>query len=92
MPDVNIEQAVRDALEQGDGGIRLVALKIEEQEDRGGDPIFYILAVYAPDTPPKAEWMLSATGQVRDGLEALGETRFPVISFVSADDFNEEAA
>lgn len=92
MSSAKIEQAIRVALEQGEGGIRLVNLKIEEQEDSDGEPIFYVLAVYSPDTPPEAEWMFSATGLVRDKLEAIGETRFPVISFVSADDFTEQAA
>jgi hypothetical protein len=78
---------VREVLDRVVAPARLVRLTVAEEVDSDGEPILGVRAVYDPADPtPGSDAMFSATGLVRARLAALGERRFPLISFISAED------
>jgi hypothetical protein len=93
MTSALIKDAMHKALAAHLVPANIVALTLHEEHDSDGDPILRVLAVYDPEQPaPSAEEMFSATGIVRSLLVAHGDSRFPLLSFISRADIQEAAA
>lgn len=73
--------------------VPLVDLEVSADVDHDGDPILRMRAVYDDQVGrPDGESVFTAPRMVRDRLESLGETRFPILTFISLHDREDEAA
>lgn len=64
-----------------------------QEVDADGEPILRIRAVVNSAGPElTSDKIFSATGRLRDALEAVGETRFPLLSFPSSSEIPGVAA
>lgn len=84
-----IEQVVRKRLD----GIDIVRVDVTEGEDHDGDPSFYIRVVFdAAVEDMGGARMNAAAGDTRRHLLERGEDRFPYMSFMSREDYEEAVA
>ena len=83
---------VRAVLGQQFPGLRLVAVEIEEGRDAGGDPVLDVAVVYEPDgREPDVSRVVGFVRHLRPALSQIGEERFPVVSYIPADEFADTA-
>jgi hypothetical protein len=68
-------------------------LLVYEEFDADGDPILRFRVVINSDGPDLlSDKVLYATGVVRRALQAINESRFPIMSFPSSDEMSGVAA
>ena len=83
---------VRAVLRQQFPDLRLVAVEIEEGHDAGGDPVLDIMVVYEPDGGGlDVSRVVAFVRHLRPELSQIGEDRFPVMSYIPADEYAESA-
>jgi hypothetical protein len=82
-----IKSVVKGTLNRGFekvGNMRIVSVYVDEDMDRDGERVLKIYVVF--DGVPKARdvnIMSGAVGQIRPKLAKIGETAFPLISYIS---------
>lgn len=88
-----IRTELTDALRAHLKPIPLVDLEVTFDLDHDGDPILRIRAVYdETGGTPRGDRLLDSVGLLRDRLRALNDDRFPILTFISSDDRQAEAA
>ena len=83
---------VREVLNRQFDDPRLVAVEIEEGYDAGGDPVLDVVVVYEPDEAGlDISTVVGFVRHSRPALPEIGEARFPVVSYVPADEYAASA-
>lgn len=86
-----IEEIVRDALAADFEKIRVSDVQVREEVDSDGDDILHVYVVH--DKAPRhsdIRRLVGAVRHVRPKLMEVGETAFPLFSFISRDDVGAE--
>ena len=87
-----VARIVREVLRQQFDGLRLVSVEVEEGRDAGGDPVLEVIVVYEPgDRALDVARVVGFVRHLRPALAEIGEERFPVVSYIPADEFAETA-
>ena len=83
---------VREVLRQQFEDLRLVSVEVEEGHDAGGDPVLDVTVVYQPDERElDVSKVVGFVRHLRPALSEIGEDRFPVVSYIPADEYAESA-
>ena len=83
---------VRKILMEQFDDLHLVSVEVGEGYDAGGDPVLDILVVYEPgDRELDISKVVSFVRHLRPALSEIGEERFPMMSYVPADEYAESA-
>ena len=83
---------VREVLRQQFDDLRLVSVEVEEGHDAGGDPVLDVIVVYEADERElDVSKVVGFVRHLRPALWKIGEDRFPVVSYVPADEYAESA-
>lgn len=83
VPDI-IERQLRDQLE----AVRIISVKVEEENDPDGDPVLHVIVVYeTKDRELDPSRMSGLLRLLRPALSEHGEDRFPVMSFIAQEDY-----
>ena len=83
---------VREVLMEQFDGLHLVSVEVEEGYDAGGDPVLDIVVVYEPGGRKlDVSKVVSFVRHLRPALSEIGEERFPMMSYVPADEYAESA-
>lgn len=73
--------------------IKIVRVDVEEGRDHDGDDVLFVTVVFDGDAKDmKADRMAGLARHLRSGLAKIGETRFPLTSYLSATDYEGAAA
>ena len=84
--------AVREVLMEQFKDLQLVSVEVAEGYDAGDDPVLDIVVVYDPDGPePDISKVVAFVRHLRPALSEIGEERFPMMSYVPADEYAESA-
>ena len=89
---MSVNEAIRSALTAHMSPMRVVDLSLTEIRDSDGDEALRIEVVYDPMIPPSPAKMFSLTTVLREVLAQNSDQRFPLVSFVSQDEWGEAAA
>ncbi len=82
-----LQQIIRKELERLLTSISVKSVTVEGYEGAYGDPMLRVIVVYEPsDAIPEITGLVR---QLRPVLADHGETRFPVMSFVAAEEAEE---
>ena len=66
----------------------MVSVHVKEEYDADGDPVLHVIVVYEPDDEGLDPATLSGlVRHLRPALSERGEYRFPVMSFVAAEEY-----
>ena len=85
-------RVVRAVLTQQFPGLSLVSVEIEEGHDAGGEPVLDIMVVYEPGGRElDVSRVVGLVRHLRPELSQIGEDRFPVMSYIPADEYAETA-
>lgn len=69
-----------------------ISVQVGESYDAGGDPVLDIVVVYeSDDRELDISKVVSFVRQQRPALSEIGEERFPMMSYVPADEYAESA-
>ena len=83
-----VAEVVRKLLMEQFDDLHLVSVEVGEGYDAGGDPVLDIFVVYDPERPdPDISKVVSFVRHLRPALSEIGEERFPVMSYVPADEY-----
>ena len=87
-----VHKIISDTVEAQLGREHVVSVKVEEDQDLDGDLVLHVTVVLQGDRneldPSRLSGLLR---HLRPALSKGGEGRFPVLSFVAAEDFAEFA-
>ncbi len=82
--DDELKRVIHEQVEAVLSPISVVSVTLEDDEDAYGDPMLHVIVVYAPnDAQPEISGLVR---QLRPALEEQGEDRFPVMSFIAAEE------
>ncbi len=82
-----VHQVVSDTLKSRLDRVRTVDVEVEEQYDADGDPVLHVTVVYESGESELDGAQLSGlVRHLRPALSERGEYRFPVMSFVAAEE------
>ncbi len=82
-----VHRIVSDTLESRLDRVRMVAVEVEEEHDADGEPVLHVTVVYKSDESELDGATLSGlVRHLRPALSEYGEYRFPVMSFVAAEE------
>lgn len=94
--DEDIERVVNEVIADRFAGSRIVSVDVQPDCDADGDPILRVRVVYDPDAGKLDVGRMSGLlRHLLSRLDELGESKFPVVSFISEQDartLNPEAA
>jgi hypothetical protein len=93
MDIATLRAALMEDLARHLAPVPLADLEVAEDLDHDGDPILRVRAIYDDrEGDPTDDQVFEAHGVVADRLQPLGETRFPILTFISRSDRQAEAA
>ena len=85
-------EVIREVLKEQFGGLHLVSVEVEEGHDADGDPVLDVLVVYGTSSRKlDISKVVSFVRHLRPALSEIGEERFPMMSYVPADEYAESA-
>lgn len=85
-------EVVREVLMEQFDGLQLVSVEVTEGYDAGDDPVLDIVVVYEPDGRKlDVSKVVAFVRHLRPALSEIGEERFPMMSYVPADEYAESA-
>ena len=83
-----VRKIVSDTLERQLRQVHMVSVDVEEEYDADGDPILHVFVVYETEQKELDGSNLSAlVRHLRPALSECGEDRFPVMSFIAAEEY-----
>ena len=78
---------IRKTLEDQFRGMEIVSVAVTEDQDGDGEPVLHVTVVHNTDREELDPSLLSGVlRHLRPALSEHGERRFPVMSFVAAED------
>ncbi|MDX1780144.1 MAG: hypothetical protein R3256_02390 [Thalassovita sp.] len=84
-----VEEVVKERFQD----IQIDHVDVEGDVDQDGDAVLRIRIVFDADiSEMKAEKMSGLPRHLRSALARIGEIRFPITSYISKNDYEEEAA
>ena len=87
-----VARVVGAVLRQQFPGLQLVSVEVGEGHDAGGDPVLDVAVVYEPDGRElDVARVVAFVRHLRPELSQIGEDRFPVVSYIPADEYAETA-
>lgn len=87
----NVQQVIKDVLDQEFEGVVIKSIELREAADFEDDSIFYVTVVFESAGPLNRRATTGLVRHLRPKLHEAKEDRFPVISFVSSEDYGELA-
>lgn len=84
-----LEAVLRDVLDKQFSGVIFDSVRIREGTDHDDDAVLYVRVVFRSDKPLDVNARVGFVRHLRPHLRGLGEDRFPIMSFVSSDDYPE---
>ena len=88
-----IDDVVKRVVQEQLAPAQIIGLTVEEAEDADGDPILRIEVIFeVAENRLDPEKVLGLIRHVRKPLTELGADRFPVFSFMTADEAADAAA
>ena len=86
-PTDQVRKAIRDTLESLLDQVHMVSVDVEEECDPDGDPVLHVIVVYeSDDRELDASKLSGLLRHLRLALSERGEDRFPVMSFIAAEE------
>ena len=85
----NLKAVLMDVLDKQFGGVVFDSVRIREGTDHDEDAVLYVRVVFRSDKPLDVNARVGFVRHLRPHLRALGEDRFPIMSFVSSEDMSE---
>lgn len=83
-----VREIVSDTLEGRLEELHVISVEVEEAYDADGDPILHVSVVYETEQKELDGWKLSGfVRHLRPALSECGEDRFPVMSFIAAEEY-----
>ena len=83
-----IRKIVSDTLEGRLEQVHMVSVEVEEEYDADGDPVLHVFVVYETEQKELDGSKLSGlVRHLRPALSEYGEDRFPVMSFIAAEEY-----
>ncbi len=83
---------VREVLMEQFDGLHLVSVEVEEGYDADGDSVLDVLVIYEPEGGElDVSKVVAFVRHLRPALSEIGEERFPMMSYVPADEYAESA-
>ena len=83
---------VREVLMEQFDGLHPVSVEVAEGYDPDGDPVLDIVVVYEPGGRKlDVSKVVAFVRHLRPALSEIGEERFPMMSYVPADEYAESA-
>lgn len=87
-----VARVVGAVLRQQFPDLQLVSVEVEEGHDAGGEPVLDVAVVYEPDDRGlDVGRVVAFVRHLRPELSQIGEDRFPVVSYIPADEYAETA-
>lgn len=84
----NVSDKISELLKSRLGRVHVVSVEVREEYDPDGDPVLHIVVLYeTDDTEFDASKLSGLLRHLRPELFKDGESRFPVISFISQEDY-----
>ncbi|MDE0059293.1 MAG: hypothetical protein OXI22_02935 [Defluviicoccus sp.] len=87
-----VARVVGAVLRQQFPDLQLVSVEVEEGHDAGGDPVLDVAVVYEPDGRElDVSKVVAFVRHLRPELSDIGEDRFPMVSYIPADEYADSA-
>ena len=87
LSEPEARRIIRKTLEEQFFGMEIVSVAVTEDQDGDGEPVLHITVVHDTDWEELDPSLLSGVlRHLRPALSEHGERRFPVVSFVAAQD------
>lgn len=88
LHEERVAQIVSEVLAQRINPQRPVNVQVAADTDHDGEPVFFVTAVFADsDWPAVQGRAVGMIGVIRRALQEQGEERFPVLTLVTASDY-----
>lgn len=84
--------AVENVLKQQFKNVQIVHIEVREASDFEDEDAFYVTVVFKSDGPLDSKATTGLVRHLRPKLHEIQEDRFPIISFVSRDDWKPVGA
>ena len=90
LSEADARKIIRKTLEDQFFGMEIVSVAVTEDQDGDGEPVLHVTVVHDTDREELDPALLSGVlRHLRPALSEHGERRFPVMSFVAAEDHTE---
>lgn len=87
LSEAEARRIIRKTLEEQFFGMEIVSVAVTEDQDGDGEPVLHVTVVHDTDPEELDPSLLSGiVRHLRPALSEHGERRFPVMSFVAAED------
>lgn len=87
LSEADARRIIRKTLEDQFRGMEIVSVAVTEDQDVDGEPVLHVTVVHNTDREELDPSLLSGVlRHLRPALSEHGERRFPVMSFVAAED------
>ena len=87
LSEAEARRIIRKTLEDQFFGMKIVSVAVTEDQDGDGEPVLHVTVVHDTAREELDPFLLSGVVRhLRPALSEHGERRFPVVSFVAAED------
>ena len=88
----NVKRVIQAVLEKEFADVNIDSIELRESEDIDENDVLYVTVVFRSSGPLNSRAKAGFVRHVRPKLHEVHEDRFPVMSFVSSDDFRGKLA